>query len=438
MNYSKPDQLYKKIALIVLAAAIIAAVAVFAFRSGNPKIKHGTKVYNVINSFLKQSQYSLDVTAEIKTKDESYSTEASIIKTMHNDKEITAFIWNGITLYYADEIFYLENGTAFEAGENFADYRQLIVKTGDIYNSIDVSKDTLNENDVYTVSVTDKNIFTQIMELAGDKSVTNIPDLQMVVTVRDNLLQSIEFYANDGNYNAQKDEAGVYLKIQVTDIKYELPSDIAEKIVSGTNEEHIQLSDIQLLAEAWNNYFEYEISGADVSVNLNCAFLNINETFTMLSTKVSDKTVVCIKRGSLELFIVDGQLYTERWGTLTDTETAVFSNAEKIIEICYRLCLSQNFEISHDGEKTFYSVELSAQDFEQLMQLLTQRKDIKINMDGGRFAIEVAGDSIINMHFECNGSIDIVISEVSAEIAVNVNMYEGDSSDIDIPESLKQ
>ena len=430
---NRKSQKGKIIVIAVLAIAVLAAVGVFAFKGAGVKLKYGVDAYNAVSKYFNQPQYSMAIAVNTLDGESGFSTEAELYKNILEDKEITTLVWNGMTAHYCDEKLYFENGTVFEAEDVFDEFKKLVYKIGDIYKSVDVSKQEAHGTVQYEVNVSDKELFANIIAMTGITASEKVPDIRITVMVENDNLSSINFYAD----NAHTQQKEFVVDMTAMDCNYEIPADTAQMIISGDVQNTIKLSDMQLLAKAWENYFAYPVYGADIEIDVDCAFFNFDEEFTMLSMKDNGKDVTCIKRNKLELFIVDGQLYTERWGKLTDIETKIFSNAEKIVKICYQLCLSNNFEISTVNKKTTYGITMTEEEFTQFLQAVTDRSDVDISFDHGYLGFEVVDGSIKNMEFECDGRIDAVISEIGLEVDINIDFYESSADKIDLPQSIK-
>ncbi len=420
-------------ALVILAVAVLIFVGVFAYKEAGKKLKYGVEAYTVVSDYFKQPEYSLLVAYDDMTDKDGFYTEAVLHKNTIDGKEISTVVWNDMTAHYCEDKFYFENGTAFEAENIFDEFKNIFFRIGDIYNAVEVSKQEIGDNAQYDVTVSDKELFSSLAEVIGITDTDNIPDMYITVVAQNDKLSSINIYADD----PQTKQTKFVVDISALDYMYEISADTAQMIINGEPQNTLQLSDIQLLAKAWENYFNYNVYGANISIDLESKLLGFDESFTMLSTKENGKDITCIKRGSFELFIVDGQLYTERWGKINDIEATVFTNTGKIVDVLYQLCLSQEFEITKENSKTFYRIEMTKEECENLLNTVFRQTGIEINFDRGYVAVELEGDKLTDLEFGCEGKVDAVISEIKMELDVEIDFFEAAEDSIKLPDSVK-
>lgn len=411
---------------VCIVIGMIAGVIVFAGR----KAANAVDAYKLLQEYEQQQEFSMELSIEAEIGNEQLDKKRNIVRTEAANEKITCIEEDGMTLYYADEMIFLENGKAFQTSELFPDYSKLLEQTLQLYQSVDIKVSDSGEGKQYrfTTKQDGAKELTELLlpDIAGELSETQT--INVTLTVENDKLTEIEFLAdaslNDSEKTSVTIHADAILSDQVsqeTMVPQELVEIISEKKYKA---EDILTEDLFELAFAWSNLNGQETVGQKLLLTADCGTLTVNDELLLIKKVENDVAINCVRKNDQSLYFTDYKICDQNGKTMLETQNSLVKSA-RLPEIVYKLCLNGNLSCTETTGEYIYTLVLEEDGMKALAYAIApEAADLDIVFDTGSIQIMVKDEQIKKMQIVCEGNVDLLLVETPVSFSAELNFDE--------------
>ena len=411
----------------ILAAVLLIAAVGLVFVLLNGKLKSGIEAYQILKNYVEQPEQAFRAEIQAKLGDSELALEADVFCTEVEGHRVTCVEQSGMTLYYADGVLYLENGKAYRASEVSADYSELMNQTVLLYQEVDI--ETVKEGNAKTYTVAVKEDSTQkILQyiLPSIVEEVRIQDLQAELLAEEDVLSSLAFEVSGDFKDAATGSYDITAKFEVTDTEdgaIEIPEEVAEAILSGNPQvEELMTEDVFRLYAAWKELYAREPLGMEIYLTADCGPLALKEDLTLITTVEQDTRISCIQKGDFSVYFTDDTICSENGYAVTAKRAETVETAE-LLGIAFGLCTTGTFSCTEVDGTYYYSLALDEEGMKEIASVIAPASaDLGIRFENGSVQVRVKEEQIESIRFACDGSLDILVTEVAAALSAELDM----------------
>ena len=204
-----------------------------------------------------------------------------------------------------------------------------------------------------------------------------------------------------------------------------IPEAVINAIASGGGEDDQVLSqDLLLLLAAWVKNESAETASADIMVNADCGSLNLSPRYSYSRCNVDGTDIHCIRSALFKLYFTGSAACTATGVDLSEAQQRVVDTAQ-LIPLAKELCLKGQFSSSSAGERTIFTITLSAEDAKALVsRLLPELDRLNISYGDCRLRITVIGGALDSIVLDCGGSLRVVSRDIGTSVVVTVRFND--------------
>lgn len=420
----------------VLLVAAVGLILVFT----NSKLKSGVEAYQILKDYVEQPQQAFRAKVQATLGDSEFALEADVFCTEVEGHQVTKVEQSGMSLFYADGVIYLENGKVYKASRVSADYSELLWQTVLLYHDVDM--DTVKEGDLVTYRVavkeesTGKIIQYLLPSLAEE---IQVQKLQAELLVEQDALSAIRFTAG-ANLKDKADSCEITATLDIADTggAAEIPQEIRQAIVSGNPQvEDIMTADIFRLYAAWKELYAREPLGMEITLTADCGPLALQEDLTLITTVEEEKRISCIQKGDFSVYFTEDTICSENGYRVTTKKAEAVGTAE-LLGIAFGLCTTGTFSCTEVDDTYYYSLALDEEGMKEIASVIAPASaDLGIRFENGSIQVRVRDEQIASIRFACDGSLDILVTEVAAALSAELDMTNSEKyQSFTVPEKV--
>ena len=467
---------------LLAAAVIIACVAVVLSISG---VSTKSKAVLSITELLDEDSLGLDLDVSVDIDGSGYDVEAAIRNAAaEDDIPVSRITIQGLSLYYAEEAIFLEDGTAYRlTGDSedsetslsyVLDYAAVLSLIKTYYT--DSAASVSEEGDVAIYSITlDEETSLELLTALYPPAAEQISEMSTL---------SIDLYAESGTAtaivisggaqvnnaaveeavsgNASSEEAGgasaatdvvdpsddstdsagenndtsaqnstslaVNVRMDILtgeDGSFTIPDAVLAAIAAGEYMDAPVLTDglLRLLA-AWNTLSSRDLIGADIYVGVDFGLISLYENMTWARTDADGEAINGITIGDNTWYFTDDWF---EYGS-SDTEEPADADAAVIdplflLETGYEVFMGGGFSIEEENGSYIYTVSLTQEQMETIvLTLIPDAEDLGISYKDSQFTAVVTGDEFTSLTLTSGGSVKILFTEVSIDLEIGLDL----------------
>ncbi len=424
-----------------IAALLLIVAAVLVFVLWNGKLKRGVAAYQLLKEYVEQPSQAMKLKLQAELDGEKLDLEADILCTRLEDHAVTCIEQSGISVFYADGILYLENGNAYRASEVSADYAELLKETVLLYEYVDIETVRAGDEKTYKIKLKEdrtQQILGYLLPGVSEEAL-NVQLLQVEMLAKEDALSSVIF-TSEGNYK-------ITATLEIMDpekVEIEIPEEVQKGILSGNPEiQAVITEDVFRLYAAWKTLYAGNPLGMQLELNVDCGPLTLQEDMTLITTVEEDTRISCIQKNDFSVYFTEDTICSENGYSVTTKRAQEIETAD-LLGIAYGLCLKGNLSCTEAGGMYIYSLALEEEGMEEIAYAITQESaDMGIRFENGSIQIQIADDKVERIVLACDGSLDILLTEVPVAFSAELDMtgeeqYEGFAVPEKVLEAIKK
>ncbi len=431
-------------AVLVLIVAVLLVLALW-----EGKLKGGVEAYQLLKEYAEQPEQAMKLKLQAELGEEEVDLEAEVLCTQLDGQAVTCIEQSGVKFFYADGILYLENGNAYQASEVSADYADLLNQTVLLYEYVDIETEKAENAKTYKIMVKEdstQQILKYLLPSISEDTL-KVQLLQVEMLAKGGALSSVTF-SSEGNYKGNSaEDYSVTATLEIADPKameIEIPEEVQETILSGNPEiQAVITKDVFRLYAAWKTLYAKDPLGMQIYLTADCGPLALKEDVILITTLEEDTRISCIRKNDFSVYFTKDTVCSENGYSVTAKKAEAVEVAD-LLGIAYGLCLKGTFSCTEVDGTYIYSLTLGEEAMEEIAFAITQKSaDMGIRFENGSIQVRIADDKVESIVFVCDGSLDILLTEVSVAFSAELDMtgeeqYEGFVVPEKVLEALKK
>ena len=431
--------------MIVLAIILIGCAVLLGWVLSEGKLKSGVEAYLLLKEYTEKEELAMEARLQAEIGTEEIDLQADVFSTMLEGKKVTCIAQGDLKFYYSGGILYLENGKAYQASEVSSDYAELLEQTLLLYGEVDI--ETIKEADVKTYKVTAKEGFADRM-LAYllpnvAKDALSMQTLEVALQVEQEALSVITFTSQGKLRDEAKTSyhitADLYM-VEPEDMMMEIPEAVKKAVLSDSTQIEANITqDIFRLYYAWEKVMAQDPLGAQMYLHADCGPISIKEDLTFISKPVKGIRMNCIRKDDFAVYFNEDTICSEKGYAVTAAKAEAVKSAD-LLGIALGLCMNGTVSCTEAGGTYIYSLVLDEAGMREIAAIIAPASaDMGIKFKNGSIQILITGDTLKSVRFVCDGSVNILISEVTAAFSAEFHMEEaGKYQSFTIPEKVQE
>ena len=439
------------ICILIIAAVIPAAVLHFRIGAKSAALLRLTDLIEADTA-----GFELDAAARIDGQE--YRLQAEIrISSADYSVPITAITWNGMSLYYTENVLFLEDGTAYRLTEGNAaseadsepvsdeeadsslmdtdaaavpDYFLLLSLIKAYYADTEIVTSETDGSMIYSITLDQESGMELLSMLfpSAAKQMKQAEDLIIDLYVTDGAAESIVISCGIASA-ADDNNAEIFLDVNISMMDEEssvftVPDAVLSALADGDWENAPVLTNgvLELLA-AWNALNEQESFGAAIALHADLGPISLSPKATWIRTQEEDSVVNQIIIGGITIVYEEGD-NGQMDEDLSEEESAAVS-LTFLLNMAYENFLQGSILMEETEDSTVYTVNLTSEQMEQIVTtLIPDAAQLQITYEDGRFEAVVTDGKFESLFLECSGSIAVLLAEVPIGLTAEIQMLD--------------
>lgn len=427
----------KKVFLVVLTVPVLAAAVFLALRllPQTRKAVDTLHACDILTAYAAQPEQSMSLEVTAKLADQEISFTADIHRTCSGDTPVTVIDQSGRTLYYADGVVFLSDGSAYRLSSDVPDYSRLLEPLTRLYGQVEVEA----VDGIYTLTASDATA-TELLELllpAAHSLLTDANRLTVDLVTQEQRLIQIHFTGAGVLADSVQTPFSVSAQLTVaTPSVPDIPQAVAQALSTGDYQaQNTYSDDLVRLVALWRTWSVKPAAGANVTVQADCGPLQLSEDFQFYRWKVEDTVIQGIRKQDATLYFTDTALCDAQGRTLrTGTEDTM--DVDAILDLVFENFRNLSYRCEQTSDGSLYTVTLNEAGMQSLMTtVLPQSADWDIHYTKGDVRLLLEGDSLQSICLTCGGSASLTLLDVA--VSLNVELTPLDDGRVpDLPEAV--
>ena len=456
------------IALLALLLALIGSTALIIHKA--PGVADGMGLYLMLRNYFERSDIEMDLEISADLGEENYLTDVSMYTAASGNRKVTAVDWQGITVYYCDQMMIFENGRAFRIDADLPDYSDIIRMALPLYRSVKISSSELNGVRSFhadAVNEDARKLLRLLVPFLSDRLPDTLKvDADLVMTDAD--LSSIGFHWNGAIQPdiSGSDQAGpipseitAAMHFHSASEPHQIPQIVESAIRSQNAADIPDLSDdFKRLFTAFTDLYARDPLEAEANVQASCGPFVVNDSFYYQKSSRYGKDISRISRTKEEgseshdaLYITKDRVLTES-GVSAGLSGGYLEDTGKLIGMASAACM--NGELSHnesDGLHS-YTVSLDEEAIAELTSMVVpEAASLPLKVNEGSVTVMIREDALRKgalssggkspieaIVLKAEGETDAGILSVPVSMSVRLDFIKGET-EFEVPDTvLKQ
>ena len=404
---------------IVLLAAAAVAAAVLVLRTTG--FGRSVEAYRLMNAVLKENPQSADLTVQGELGGQSVDTTVLLWRTMEGDTPVTVVQLDGVSLYYANGVLYMESGKAYGLDDDLAQCFRLPKQAAALCRQVHVSYEGYGggRGAYYMTAQGDDAAAVWSALLADAVSVTEQPqEISAVLTVEKGRAAAFRLSVT------MPGAAEPFLRLEFTlDTGAEtprIPDAVKTAIADGAAPETLLGGNTLRLLHAWTSLLGRDSLAADMTLWADCGPLVFRDTLQYDRRTVDGTVISRIRKNAMNLYFTDNKLCDAEGNVLARSgENAV--DQSTLVALAYQLAMNGTpSHIRADGQD-IYTLSLDAQGAADFAAAIAPEVKMQnVTFIAGSVELTVEGDRLKSIRVSCGGNVQVLLVQAQATLGADI------------------
>lgn len=424
-------------AVIAAFAGFIVYGIVLLYRGSSA----GLKAYQLLNDFARKDPSAVELTLDttLGSDQESNVIEIERSRNEEADASISTITMNNLSLYYADDNVYLENGRAYHIGSETPDYARLLEQSAVILEHADITSSKSGSKTVYTLTAKQQNA-RKLLEILLAREEDDLPDIMsvdMTVTAEDDVLKQVTFSST----GVLKDEGKTGYTVDATvDVKdTETAAVIPEAVVSAVKDKKAPegeiTSDYLDLLYAWGSLYSKDPMAASIRLSAGGNVLNVSENLQYHRVLNEGNPITCLQMNDLVIYYGNGKVCTEDGSLSLNAGQKKLADNGKYLEFAYGICMDGKFDLSDAAGTKLFTISMDEDGMQELADMITNGNSADaLQLKSGTLQVTVSNGGIKRILCSINGTAGI--EDVQVPVSASAETTINDQSDFKVPDAV--
>ena len=444
-NREKPEWLqrlrmwrhsHKKLCILGTAGLVLAAILIVFFVHFS-SISSAISTYRLLKQFSQQeTSIQIDIDVSSETRDLQLDTEVTRIR--ENGRMISCTQQYGIPLYFCGGRIYLENGRAFEVTGSSLDQNAVLDMAREVFRKGEISRSSENGEKRYEAKLAadQANELLHLMLSGESADILHAECMTATVIERDKAIVQLCFTGNGTTESGKAFDISAALTPQPIDTRPQIPEAVREAIERGEKgSAELITEDFLMLIAGWMRYDSADAVSADLTVEVSCGALNLDNQYTYTRQLIQDTQIHSLKGKLLKLYFTDNAVCTAQGLSVSTAEEQAAASA-KLIPLAKELCLKGDFSCTGTAINRSYTVSLDGESATALAEeLIPALSAMKVDLTECRLLITLEDGELSKLTLDCGGTVRIVSKDLSSTILVTAD-FRTEAEEEDIPSKV--
>lgn len=419
-------------------ALVLALLAVVCALPQTRKIYHALKAYEAIKTFLDQPESVMELDVQATLGNQQLVFSAKMERSQVEQIPVTAITKNGQTLYYAQGVLFLADGTAYQLGEGNTDYSAMVELLLPLYATADIQV----SKGVYTLRVPQAQAEQLLDYLVPQaKSLLRTGDLTVELVTRKGKLSALRFAGSGNLADSENTYFSLLATLQVVDaVPGAIPQLVRQALTTGNYQTHQALSqDLLRLVEAYQNLVQTQAIGANVSIGADFGLIDLKQSAICYRWKAEETDIYGVQTGGMTVYTANGSLCDAQGHTLSlgTADTGSGMVIPVIVGLVYEIMTQGTFDCQQTDTGYCYTVTLAEAGMRALVNaLLPQTAQMDWNYDQGTAILTLAEGEIQTLEITCGGSTTVAVVRMGVSLSMKLERL---TSEIPaLPEAVRE
>ena len=374
---------------IMLFIVVIAAVCI-GLRAA-PTVNHALRISELLQPVLDTENQTMHIAASAEFGGRTLAVESDVYLVTADGLSFLSIAQNGTAVYVADHVLFLENGKAFQIGDQLqaqaASYKDLLPHIGALYEALKITAEEAENETAYSITVTGEQVDTLLAaaSLGETLPVNGIEKLNVCLTERNEKLERITFSGN-----GTLDGTSVSLNVTLSGFRvlaagdYPIPENVKQSAATvDANELFSITEDLYRLALALTPFADMESIDGTLALTVDCGLLQVDTDLKLSDLKTTS-------------------------GSQLDPE-----KLQALSEMLGCLCMEGDISCTPKGNAYVYALELDQQGMQDLSQMiLPELSQYSGNLTAGSATVILEDSTITSMNVSIEGKISALIAQI--------------------------
>ncbi|MGN1025426.1 MAG: hypothetical protein ACI4P4_03365 [Faecousia sp.] len=374
----------------------------------------------LISKYADQDSFAMDLTVNAQFGGTEQALTAHMEKTFVDGTPVIVIRQEPVTLYYAKDTVYLENGKGFRVGSSHPDYSQLLKESIPLFRNADIEE----AEGSYTVTVRGEDAMGILETLVPTGNIPDMETLTVTLLTGESKLTGITFTAEG---SAKEDSESLRVSAQLDAVKQDSSLTVPEAVRSALGRETegapVLTDDMIALAQAWISMNRQPLIAADLTLSADCGPVVLRETLTFHQQQEKGITIGCLQKNNYSVYFT-GKRICDKNGNVITAEDQPLVESAKLLDIAYSLCMNAGFSCSNN----MYTIALDADGMKDAAAaIVPEAAKMALSLESGTLRVWLSDGEISRIAFSCSGSVEIMVAQVGASLSAGIVFREPDT-----------
>ena len=420
---ARPKKKRRWLRVVLLAAAAVAA-ALLVLRTTS--FGRGLEAYRIMNAALKQDPQSAAVTVQGELGGQTFDTALSLWHMTEDGTSVTVLQMDGVSLYYANGVLYMESGKAYGLDDDLAQCFRLPTQAAALCRQVHVEYEGYGSGrGAYYLTAQDDDVAAVWEALLPDAAATmdRPQELSAVLTVEKGKAKAFRL-----NVTMPGDaEPGLRLEFTVGDGGEEspqIPDAVKTAIAGGAAPEALLGGNTLRLLHAWASLLGSDSLAADMTLWADCGPLVFRDTLQYDRRTVDGAVVSRIRKNALNLYFTDDKLCDAEGNILSRNEESAVEQST-LVTLVYQLAMNGTPSHLRSNGQDVYTLSLDGQGAADFAQAIAPEVKLQnVTFTAGSVELTVENDRLQSIRISCSGSVQVLLVEVQATLGADITFTQ--------------
>ena len=421
---------------VVTGAVLLGLLGVGVFYS---PLGQRLSMLSDLKKLLKQAPDAYEMQLDGNLGSSDFSINCVVEPLTLGSTEVQCIDLGSTTLYYADGILRLPNGTGYQLEASLPDTTSALqeVKTLLLNDRINCS----SESSLTTYSVeADKSevsslITTILPELGGSKNAFEVTDFSMTLLANGSAFQSLEMETTGETH------AGMSFSIRIRLTAAQGGRSVPDAVVQAIRDGSAPVGSLSLqtldLAAAWLRLGSADAVHGTLELQADCGSLLVNDSLTYDRQLVDGHAINCLSKNELAVYFDDAGTLCRSNGKALTSQEDTLAGASLLPELLKTVCFNSTVRTGTEGENRVFSLTVDSGTIEALCHAIAPASEkLDVRYESGTVTAVVHDGEVIELRVVCTGSLKVVLKELSVSFSACLQLDDSVSPSGSIPQAV--
>ena len=428
---------HKKQFVFTIVGALVCALVLLMILHLST-ISSALSVYRLLKQFAQQ-ETAIQIGIEVHSDTRDLQLDTEVVRIRENGRMVSCTQQYGIPLYFCGGTIYLENGRAYEVTGSSLDQNAVLDMAREVFRKGDITRSSNGTEKRYEAKLAadEANELLSLMLSGESASILHAESMTAAITERDREIAALSFTGGGMTESGKHFDISAVLTPREIETRPQIPPLVLEAIERGEKGRgEIITEDFLMLIAAWMRYDSAESVRADLTVNVSCGALDLDNQYRYAREELEHTQIHCLEGRLFTLFFTDRAACTGSGLNISTAEQEAAASA-RLIPLAKELCLKGNFSCTGTMKNRSYTVSLDEESARELAEeLVPSLSALKIDLTECRLLIRLEDGELASITLDCGGTVRIVSKDLPSSIELTA-IFENSEEHLSIPQAVR-